>query len=364
MLSELTPNQYFSGGSFNADLTDDLQFHSNSLHREKIWEQTVQTIAKIPEIFVTWILVYQPDTHSFHLLAIHGSEDLDFPKTIPKSQLPCSNVIDSNMIFEINLLEDDFLFKSLRINNFNKSSTIYLGYPIRSDIGTVIGVIGMIAENKFKHKFKNLKLIDVLADKLSLELIRYKNEKFISESLNNCSFVKQSLGELYRLLSYQTDDIVKICRNYLQAGIKLFGLPLGLIATKIGDGWEYSFIEGNVHGIYEGQKFSDVEFNFSIFNSSGNARIIKNLSVETSPLVQEHLGLLGVSCLMEFPLQVHNQRIGLFGFYGFGEQNIQSSEIIQRIFELMGIGLSNSIEKNKIPPFSKFNHLDEKIQNQ
>ncbi|GBF43995.1 hypothetical protein LPTSP2_32980 [Leptospira ellinghausenii] len=363
MLSELTPNQYFTGGSFNADLTDDLHFHSNSQHREEIWEQTVQTIAKIPEIFATWILEYQPDTQTFHLLAFDGSKDFLFPKTISKSNLPCSNVIDSNMIFEVNLLEDDSLYRSLRISKVNNSSAIYLGYPIRSDIGTVIGVIGMVAENKFKHKFKNLKLIDVLADKLSLELIRYKNEKIISESLNTSAFVKQSLGELYRLLSNQKDDIVKICRNYLQTGTKLFGLPLGVIATKIGDGWEYSFVEGNIHGIYEGQRFSKVQFNLPNIHSSGNAKIIKNFSVETSTSVQEHLVLLGVSCLMELPLQVHNQTIGLIGFYGFGDQNIHSSEIIQRVFELMGIGLANSIEKNKIPAFSKFYHLDEKIQN-
>ncbi|MGV3665833.1 MAG: hypothetical protein ACO1NV_06855 [Leptospira bouyouniensis] len=56
MLSELAPNLYFSGNSLTRDLADDLNsFHSIG-SAEEVWERTVETIARIPEIITTWIL--------------------------------------------------------------------------------------------------------------------------------------------------------------------------------------------------------------------------------------------------------------------------------------------------------------------
>lgn len=351
MLSELAPNHYFSGISLTRDLADDLHSFHSSEPTEEVWEQTVETIARIPEIIATWILEYLPESQNFRLLALHSRSPFKIPETVSKYSLPCHHVVDSNMIFEMNLSGEDSFFQSYGGYTLDKTSAMYLGYPIRSDIGTVIGVIGMVVEDKFKHKFKNLKLIDVIADQLSQELVRFKNENLIAETLNTASFVKHSLAELFRLLSTNTSDLTTICRNYLQTGTKLFGLPLGLITSKIGDDWEYSFVEGNVHGIYEGQRFSKEESKFSTPTSSSSSDV-------TAHRVRDHLVALRVSCLMEFPLKVHNQTIGVLGFYGFKDQKIDSIELSQRVFELMGIGLSNTIEKHNIALLSKIIFLE------
>ncbi|MCW7468556.1 GAF domain-containing protein [Leptospira kanakyensis] len=358
MLSELAPNHYFSGISMTRDLADDLHSFHSTEPTEEIWEKTVETIARIPEIIAAWILEYLPESQNFHLLALHSHSPFKIPKTVSKYSLPCHHVVDSNMIFEMNLLGEDDFFQSFGGFQSDKTSAMYLGYPIRSDIGTVIGVIGMVVEDKFKHKFKNLKLIDVIADQLSQELIRFKNENLIAETLNTASFVKHSLAELFRLLSSKSNDLTAICRNYLQTGTKLFGLPLGLIASKIGDDWEYSYVEGNVHGIFEGQRFSKEESKFSTPTSSSSAKILNKISDVTAHRVRDHLVELGVSCLMEFPLKVHNQTIGVLGFYGFKDQKIESIELSQRVFELMGIGLANTIEKHNIDLLSKIVFLE------
>lgn len=358
MLSELAPNDYFSGISLTADLADDLHSFGSGLPSEHVWNRTVETIARIPEIITTWILEYLPESQNFRLLALHSHSDFYIPDLVSKYSVPCHHVADSNMIFEMNLVGDESFFRPLIETLPEKTSAMYLGYPIRSDIGTVIGVIGMVVEDKFKHKFKNLKLIDVIADQLSQELIRFKNENLISQTLNTASFVKHSLAELFRLLSTKSSDLTTICRNYLQTGIKLFGLPLGLITSKIGENWEYSLVEGNVHGIFEGQRFSKEESQFSAQNFSGSAKIENEISENSVPRVRDHLLELGVSCLMEFPLIVHNQTIGVLGFYGFKDQKIESIELTQRVFELMGIGLSNTIEKHNIDLLSKIVFLE------
>ncbi|WP_246834179.1 hypothetical protein [Leptospira bourretii] len=226
------------------------------------------------------------------------------------------------MIFEKNLVGDESFFQPLIEALHEKTSAMYLGYLIRSNVGTVIGVIGMVVEDKFKHKFKNLKLIDVIADQLSQELIQFKNENLISQTLNTASFVKHSLAELFRLLSTKSNDLTTICRNYLQTGTKLFGLPLGLITTQIGENWEYSLVEGDVHGIYEGKRFSKEESKFSTQTIVGSANLLNDIRETSGQNVREHLLELGVSCLMEFPLTVHNQTIGVLGFYGFKDQKL------------------------------------------
>ncbi|PJZ81827.1 hypothetical protein [Leptospira meyeri] len=358
MLSELAPNNYFSGISLTRDLADDLHSFHSVEPTEEVWEKTVETIARIPEIIATWILEYLPESQNFHLLALHTRVPFQIPKTVSKYSLPCHHVVDSNMIFEMSLAGEDTYFHSLRGIIPDKSSAMYLGYPIRSDIGTVIGVIGMIVEDKFKHKFKNLKLIDVIADKLSQELVRYKNENLITQTLNTASFVKHSLAELFRLLSTKSTDLTITCRNYLQTGTKLFGLPLGLIASKVGENWEYSLVEGNVHGIFEGQRFSKEESKFSQQSISCSAYLINEISVASADRVRDHLLDIEVSCLMEFPLKVHNQTIGVLGFYGLKNQKIESIELFQRVFELMGIGLANTIEKHNIDLLSKIVFLE------
>ncbi|MBM9589756.1 hypothetical protein JWG41_04825 [Leptospira sp. 201903075] len=363
MLSELAPNHYFSGISLTADLADDLHSFGSGLPSEHVWNQTVQTIARIPEIITSWIFEYLPESQNFRLLALHSRSEFHIPDLVSKYSVPCHHVVDSNMIFEMNLVGEESFFQPLTETLPEKTSATYLGYPIRSDIGTVIGVIGMVVEDKFKHKFKNLKLIDVIADQLSQELIRFKNENLISQTLNTASFVKQSLAELFRLLSNRSSDLTTICRNYLQTGTRLFGLPLGLIASKIGDDWEYSLVEGNVHGIFEGQRFSKEESKFSNRSLSPSANIINKISESSSPRVRTHLLELGVSCLMEFPLKVHNQTIGVLGFYGLKDQEIESVELFQRVFELMGIGLANTIEKHNIDLLSKIVFLEKDSPN-
>ncbi|PJZ43970.1 GAF domain-containing protein [Leptospira brenneri] len=363
MLSELAPNHYFSGVALTRDLADDLHSFPSSVSSEEIWEKTVETIARIPEIIATWILEYLPDSQNFRLLALHGPSSFQIPETVSKYSLPCYHVVDSNMIFEMNLVGEDSFFSPLTQVLSEKNSIMYLGYPIRSDIGTVIGVIGMVVEDKFKHKFKNLKLIDVIADQLSQELIRFKNQNLIAETLNTAAFVKHSLAELFRLLSSTTNNLTEICRNYLQTGTKLFGLPLGLIASKIGDDWEYSLVEGNVHGIYEGQKFSHVESKFLSGSAVPSAIILKEISLASEGNVREHLLEVGVSSLMEFSLRVHNQTIAILGFYGLKNQTIQSVELFQKVFELMGIGLANQIEKHNINLLSKIVFLEKDSSN-
>lgn len=358
MLSELAPNHYFSGISLSFDLADDLHSFGSERSSEVVWEQTVKTIARIPEIISTWIFEYLPESQNFRLLALHSHSEFQIAPIVPKYSVPCYHVVDSNMIFELNLAGDESFFIPLAKTLSDKTSAMYLGYPIRSDIGTVIGVIGMVVEDKFKHKFKNLKLIDVIADQLSQELIRYKNENLISETLNTASFVKHSLAELFRLLSAKSSDLTTTCRNYLQTGTKLFGLPLGLIASKIGDDWEYSLVEGYVHGIYEGQRFSKEESKFSLSHSHNSAIIRNEISSASSVEVREHLLEAEISCLMEFPLKVHNQTIGILGFYGIKNQKIESIELFQRVFELMGIGLANTIEKHNIYLLSKIVFLE------
>ncbi|TGL08546.1 hypothetical protein EHQ43_05785 [Leptospira bouyouniensis] len=358
MLSELAPNLYFSGNSLTRDLADDLNsFHSIG-SAEEVWERTVETNARIPEIITTWILEYLPESQNFRLLALNSQTGFEIPKIVSKNSLPCHHVVESNMIFEMTLHGDELFYKTFGGNNFEKTSAMYLGYPIRSDIGTVIGVIGMVVEDKFKHKFKNLKLIDVIADQLSQELIRLKNEKLIADTLNTASFIKDSLAELFRLLSSKSSDLTVVCRNYLQTGLKLFGLPLGLIASKIWNEWEYSLVEGNVHGIFEGQRFSNEALKSFTMNSPSAAQILSKISEDTTLYVRDHLLDLEVSCLMEFPLKVHNQTIGVLGFYGFKDQTIESTELFQRVFELMGISLSITIEKNNIDLLSKIAILE------
>ncbi|TGL56931.1 hypothetical protein [Leptospira jelokensis] len=358
MLSELAPNHYFSGHSLTRDLADDLHSCFSRKPSAEVWEETVETIARIPEIIATWILEYKQESQNFRLLAIHSQSNIEIPIVISKYSLPCHHVVDSNMIFEMNLLGQNSFFQSLGGFTLDESRAMYLGYPIRSDIGTVIGVIGMVVDDKFKHKYKNLKLIDVIADQLSQELIRFKNENLISETLNTASFVKHSLAELFRLLSTQSIDLMVVCRNYLQTGLNLFGLPLGLIASKVGEHWEYSLVEGNIHGIFEGQRFSNEEAKFFIPNVPSSARILNQKSEISEHNVRDHLINLNVSCLMEFPLKVHNQTIGILGFYGFRDQKIESIELFQRVFELMGIGLANTIEKHNIDLLSKIVFLE------
>ncbi|MCG6140575.1 hypothetical protein [Leptospira mtsangambouensis] len=358
MLSELAPNHYFSGISLTADLADDLHSFGSGLPSDHVWNETVQTITRIPEIITSWIFEYIPKSQNFRLLALHSRSEFHIPDLVSKYSVPCHHVVDSNMIFEMNLVGEDPFFQPLIETLSEKTSAMYLGYPIRSDIGTVIGVIGMVVEDKFKNKFKNLKLIDVIADQLSQELIRFKNENLISQTLNTASFVKHSLAELFRLLSTKSTDLTLTCRNYLQAGTKLFGLPLGLITSKIGDGWEYSLVEGNVHGIFEGQRFSKEESKFSKSSLSSSANIINKISDVNSHRVRDHLLKVEVSCLMEFPLKVHNQTIAILGFYGWKDQEIESVELYQRVFELMGIGLANTIEKHNIDLLSKIVFLE------
>ncbi|TGK81346.1 hypothetical protein EHQ24_08465 [Leptospira noumeaensis] len=358
MLSELAPNHYFSGISLTRDLADDLHTFHSTESTEKVWEQTVETIARIPEIISTWILEYIPESQNFRLLAFHGSSNFEIPNIVSKYSLPCHHVVDSNMIFEMNLSGDGNILQFFGRYFSDISSAMYLGYPIRSDLGTVIGVIGMVVEDKFKHKFKNLKLIDVIADKLSQNLIRHKNENLISQTLNTASFVKHSLAELFRLLSTKSNDLTTIFRSYLQTGTRLFGLPLGIITSKIGENWEYSFVEGNVHGIFEGQKFSNEESKFTTQDFSGSAKILNEISDSSVQSVRDHLLEVGVSCLMEFPFTVHNQIIGVLGFYGLKDQKIESIELTQKVFELMGIGLANTIEKHNIDLLSKIVFLE------
>ncbi|EOQ97348.1 hypothetical protein LEP1GSC195_3882 [Leptospira wolbachii serovar Codice str. CDC] len=363
MLSELAPNQYFSGVSLAADLADDLHSFGSARPSEQVWEQTVQTIARIPEIISTWIFEYLPESQNFRLLALHSRSEFQIAPVVSKYSVPCHHVVDSNMIFELNLVDEESFFQPLTETLPEKTSAMYLGYPIRSDIGTVIGVIGMVVEDKFKHKFKNLKLIDVIADQLSRELIQFKNEQIIAETLNTASFVKHSLAELFRLLSVKSADLTTTCRNYLQTGTKLFGLPLGLIASKIGNDWEYSLVEGNVHGIYEGKKFSKEESKFTSAHFSNSAIIRKQLLSTSVEEVRDHILEAGISCLMEYPLKVHNQTIAILGFYGRNDQKIESAELFQRVFELMGIGLANAIEKHNIGLLSKIVFLEKESPN-
>lgn len=358
MLSELAPNNYFSGTSLAAELADDLHSFGLGLSSEHVWNQTVETIARIPEIITTWILEYLPESRNFRLLALHSRSEFYIPDLVSKYSVPCHQVVDSNMIFEMNLVGDESFFQPLIEALPEKTSAMYLGYPIRSNVGTVIGVIGMVVEDKFKHKFKNLKLNDVIADQLSQELIRFKNENLISQTLNTASFVKLSFAELFRLLSTKSSDLTTICRNYLQTGTRLFGLSLGLITSKIGENWEYSLVEGDVHGIYEGKRFSKEESKFSTQTIVVSANLLNDIRETSGQNVREHLLELGVSCLMEFPLTVHNQTIGVLGFYGFKDQKIDSIELSQRVFELMGIGLSNTIEKHNIDLLSKIVFLE------
>ncbi|WP_244290359.1 hypothetical protein [Leptospira bourretii] len=65
MLSELAPNNYFSGTSLAAELADDLHSFGLGLSSEHVWNQTVETIARIPEIITTWILECLPNHKTF-----------------------------------------------------------------------------------------------------------------------------------------------------------------------------------------------------------------------------------------------------------------------------------------------------------
>ncbi len=72
-----------------------------------------------------------------------------------ESDSPCGEVISKNLIFEVAGINRKFeIFKSKELPDRSQ----YLGYPLKATSGELVGVVGFIILEKFKHRYKNIQL--------------------------------------------------------------------------------------------------------------------------------------------------------------------------------------------------------------
>lgn len=315
--------------------------------------QILENLSRIPEVASIWVSEWSESTKRFRVQSLVSKLDLVLPEIYDRGDSPCGKVLDENSIFESSIHSGSFnLFRKLTL----PENCRYLGYPIVTSDGILIGVIGFLLYEKFKHKFKNIHIIDLLSHDIAELMEKKRNEDFLKQTLYTSEFLKNTLAELFRLNSSAYSDQKSVSRQFLESGIKMFDYSVGLVSIFYGNHVELTVSMGLKHYDSERLKFPLENSTFPILNSQDSALYSQNVSEGLGFQNVELFQRFGFKRFIEYPLRLKNRTIGVVGFYDERPSNQDLDDYFIKIFNLFGQSLANILEKQTLNMFEVYEY--------
>lgn len=236
------------------------------------FQTRVFRLAHVFHLSTVWIAEWKKETSQFQTHALVHLGELSAPKSYNGKIAPCSEVIESKSFFHTISLEDRYPgFESV----LSVKGSHYLGYPLKSRSGEIIGVIAILNRKPIPHIDRVIRILELLSVRTAQELERRKSDTYISHAIESVYALSHSLKEIHRLTTSHFESIEDLFSGYLKTGLQLFHFPLGIISQTNQDKYKILKVEGDSKGIKKGDSFRIVDTFFSKANQTKKQYFMK-----------------------------------------------------------------------------------------
>ncbi|PJZ46036.1 SpoIIE family protein phosphatase [Leptospira brenneri] len=310
------------------------------------FQTRVLRLANVFHLSAVWISEYKRETSQFQTLALVHLGELSATKSYNGNIAPCSETIDSKTYYHTTDLESRYPgFESVLSIKGNH----YLGYPLKSRSGEVIGIIGILNRKHISHLGRIIRILELLSIRTSQELERRKSDTYISHAIESVYALSHSLKEIHRLTTSHFESIEDLFSGYLKTGLQLFHFPVGIISKIDQDKYKILQIEGETNHLKPGESLRTVDtfflkaiqskktvFSEDIFSSDEN--------LEKTLFFKEY----GFLKFLEVPIIIDNKVQGSIGFFSTKVGGTPIENHFIEVIEMMSKSIAHEIEKREV----------------
>ncbi|EMY61289.1 GAF domain-containing SpoIIE family protein phosphatase [Leptospira terpstrae] len=309
------------------------------------FQTRVFRLAHVFHLSTVWIAEWKKETSQFQTHALVHLGELSAPKSYNGKIAPCSEVIESKSFFHTISLEDRYPgFESV----LSVKGSHYLGYPLKSRSGEIIGVIAILNRKPIPHIDRVIRILELLSVRTAQELERRKSDTYISHAIESVYALSHSLKEIHRLTTSHFESIEDLFSGYLKTGLQLFHFPLGIISQTNQDKYKILKVEGDSKGIKKGDSFRIVDTFFSKANQTKKTVFYEDIfsseeNLQKTPFFKEY----GLVKSIEVPILIDGKVEGSIGFFSEEVGGIPIENHFIEVIEVMSRSIAYEIEKRE-----------------
>lgn len=309
------------------------------------FQTRVLRLAHVFHLSTVWIAEWKKETSHFQTHALVHLGELSAPKSYNGKIAPCSEVIESKSFFHTISLEDRYPgFESV----LSVKGSHYLGYPLKSRSGEIIGVIAILNRKQIPHIDRVIRILELLSVRTAQELERRKSDTYISHAIESVYALSHSLKEIHRLTTSHFESIEDLFSGYLKTGLQLFHFPLGIISQTNQDKYKILKVEGDTKGIKKGDSFRIVDTFFSKANQTKKTVFYEDIfsseeNLQKTPFFKEY----GLVKSIEVPILIDGKVEGSIGFFSEEVGGIPIENHFIEVIEVMSRSIAYEIEKRE-----------------
>ncbi|EOQ95329.1 SpoIIE-like protein phosphatase domain protein [Leptospira wolbachii serovar Codice str. CDC] len=309
------------------------------------FQTRVLRLAHVFHLSTVWIAEWKKETSQFQTMALVHLGELSAPKSYNGKIAPCSEVIESKSFFHTLSLEDRYPgFESV----LSVKGGHYLGYPLKSRSGEIIGVIAILNRKQIPHLDRVIRILELLSVRTAQELERRKSDTYISHAIESVYALSHSLKEIHRLTTSHFESIEDLFSGYLKTGLQLFHFPVGIISQVKQDKYKILKVEGDTKGLEQGDSFRVVDTFFSKANQTRKTVFYEDIfsseeNLQKTPFFKE----LGFVKSIEVPILIDGKVEGSIGFFSEEVGGIPIENHFIEVIEVMSRSIAYEIEKRE-----------------
>lgn len=309
------------------------------------FQTRVLRLAHVFHLSAVWIAEWKKDTSQFQTLALVHLGDLSATQTYNGKIAPCSEVIETKTYYHTTDLEEGYPgFQSVLPIKGNH----YLGYPLKSRSGEVIGVMAILNRKHIPHLDRLIRILELLSVRTAQELERRKSDTYISHAIESVYALSHALKEIHRLTTSHFDSIEDLFSGYLKTGLQLFHFPVGIISQINQDKYKIVQIEGDSKDLKAGETLRIVDTFFSKANQTKKTAVYEDIfssedNLQKTAFFKEY----GFVKSIEVPILIDGKVEGSIGFFSeeIGGMPIENHFI--EVIEVMSRSIAHEIEKRE-----------------
>ncbi|MGE8722311.1 SpoIIE family protein phosphatase [Leptospira terpstrae] len=309
------------------------------------FQTRVLRLAHVFHLSTVWIAEWKKENSQFQTHALVHLGELSAPKSYNGKIAPCSEVIESKSFFHTISLEDRYPgFESV----LSVKGSHYLGYPLKSRSGEIIGVIAILNRKQIPHIDRVIRILELLSVRTAQELERRKSDTYISHAIESVYALSHSLKEIHRLTTSHFESIEDLFSGYLKTGLQLFHFPLGIISQTNQDKYKILKVEGDTKGIKKGDSFRIVDTFFSKANQTKKTVFYEDIfSSEENLQKTPFFKVYGLVKSIEVPILIDGKVEGSIGFFSEEVGGIPIENHFIEVIEVMSRSIAYEIEKRE-----------------
>ncbi|TGL90919.1 phosphatase [Leptospira congkakensis] len=309
------------------------------------FQTRVLRLSQIFHLSAVWISEWKKESSQFQTLSLVHLGELSAAKTYNGNIAPCSEVIETKSYYHTLNLEDRYPgFESV----LSIKGSHYLGFPLKSRSGEIIGVIAVLNRKHIPHLNRLIRILELLSVRTAQELERRKSDTYISHAIESVYALSHSLKEIHRLTTSHFESIEDLFSGYLKTGLQLFHFPVGIISKVSQDKYKILQIEGESGDLKQGETFRIVDSFFAKANESKKTIFSEDiLSSEDNLQKTSFFKEFGFLKYIESPIVIDGKMEGSIGFFSteIGGTPIENHFI--EVIEMMSRSIAYEIEKRK-----------------